>query len=99
MFGNCKPSMSAHPNCHVGAALLILIEIAIAIGMTMRGNEIVCLKLMRRSPLLVPHFKALSLPEGGRVFLPLCGKTLDIHWLLTGGYRVSGAELRKIAIE
>lgn len=51
------------------------------------------------NPLLVSYFKALSLAKGSRVFLPLCGKTLDIHWLLSNGYRVAGAELSKIAIE
>jgi thiopurine S-methyltransferase len=50
-------------------------------------------------PLLVAHFDALSLPEGGRVFLPLCGKTRDIHWLLSNGYQVAGAELSLIAVE
>lgn len=51
------------------------------------------------NPLLVKHFGALSLEKGGRVFLPLCGKTLDIAWLLSHGYRVAGAELSQIAIE
>lgn len=51
------------------------------------------------NPLLVKHFGALSLPKGARVFLPLCGKTRDIHWLLHNGYRVVGAELSKIAVE
>lgn len=51
------------------------------------------------NPLLVAHFKDLALPEGSRVFLPLCGKTLDIHWLLANGYRVAGAELSQLAIE
>lgn len=50
------------------------------------------------NPLLTAHFKKLSVPKGGRVFLPLCGKTLDIPWLLSKGYRVAGAELSKIAI-
>jgi thiopurine S-methyltransferase len=50
------------------------------------------------NPMLVKYFKALSLAEGSRVFLPLCGKTLDIAWLLSHGYRVAGAELSKIAI-
>ncbi len=51
------------------------------------------------NPLLVTYFNDLSLPEGSRVFLPLCGKTLDIHWLLFHGYRVAGSELSKIAVE
>ncbi len=50
------------------------------------------------NPLLAAHFKKLSVLKGGRVFLPLCGKTLDIPWLLSQGHRVVGAELSKIAI-
>lgn len=50
-------------------------------------------------PLLVDHFNALSLPKGSRVFVPLCGKTLDIGWLLNQGYQVSGAELSELAIQ
>lgn len=51
------------------------------------------------NPLLVKYFKELSLAKGSRLFLPLCGKTLDISWLLAQGYRVAGAELSNIAIE
>ncbi len=51
------------------------------------------------NPLLVKHFDELALVKDSRVFLPLCGKTLDIPWLLSNGYRVAGAELSKIAIE
>lgn len=51
------------------------------------------------NPLLVQHFKTLSLAKGSRVFLPLCGKTRDIAWLLAHGYAVAGAELSKIAVE
>ncbi|MEX1035562.1 MAG: thiopurine S-methyltransferase [Sneathiella sp.] len=49
--------------------------------------------------LLERHFEKLSLTAGQRVFLPLCGKTLDIGWLLSQGYRVAGAELSEAAIE
>lgn len=51
------------------------------------------------NPLLVQYFKTLSLAEGSRIFIPLCGKTLDIAWLLSHGYRVAGAELSKVAVE
>ncbi len=51
------------------------------------------------NPLLVAYFKELKLVENSRIFLPLCGKTLDIAWLLSKGYRVAGAELSKLAIE
>ena len=51
------------------------------------------------NPLLNKYFNALSLKQGSRVFVPLCGKTLDIAWLLANGYRVVGAELSETAIE
>lgn len=51
------------------------------------------------NPLLVTHFPDLGVPENGRVFVPLCGKTLDIGWLLSKGHRVAGAELSEVAIE
>jgi thiopurine S-methyltransferase len=53
----------------------------------------------KANPLLVTYFKELSVAKGRRVFVPLCGKTLDISWLLSHGYRVAGAELSQIAIE
>jgi thiopurine S-methyltransferase len=49
--------------------------------------------------LLVKHFHELSIAKGRRIFVPLCGKTLDISWLLSRGYRVAGAELSQLAIE
>ncbi len=51
------------------------------------------------NPALVRHFGALSREKGDRIFLPLCGKTLDIAWLLSEGYRVAGAELVEMAVE
>jgi thiopurine S-methyltransferase len=53
----------------------------------------------KANPLLVKHFSALSLGKGRRIFVPLCGKSLDISWLLSNGYRVAGAELSQTAIE
>lgn len=53
----------------------------------------------KANPLLVKHFNELSLAKGRRIFVPLCGKTLDISWLLSNGYRVAGAELSQLAIE
>jgi thiopurine S-methyltransferase len=49
--------------------------------------------------LLVSYLHHLSLVKGDCVFVPLCGKTLVISWLLANGYRVAGAELSRIAIE
>ncbi len=48
--------------------------------------------------LLEKHFEGLRLLQGDRIFLPLCGKTLDIGWLLSKGYRIAGAELSETAI-
>jgi thiopurine S-methyltransferase len=53
----------------------------------------------RANPLLVAHFPSLSLAAGSRVFVPLCGKTLDIQWLLSRGHQVAGAELSELAVE
>lgn len=50
------------------------------------------------NPLLLAHVHRLGLRPGARLFLPLCGKTRDIAWLLEQGYRVVGAELSEIAI-
>lgn len=48
---------------------------------------------------LVQYLDKLALPKGSRIFLPLCGKTLDIHWLLQQGYQVAGCELVELAIQ
>ncbi len=51
------------------------------------------------NPSLREHFGKLQMAAGARVFLPLCGKTRDIAWLLDEGYRVTGAELSELAIK
>jgi thiopurine S-methyltransferase len=48
--------------------------------------------------LLTTHLPALGLHRGARLFLPLCGKTRDIHWLLAQGHRIVGAELNLLAV-
>lgn len=49
-------------------------------------------------PMLATHIDDLAIPKGTRIFVPLCGKTVDIPWLLSQGYRVAAAELSEIAI-
>ena len=51
------------------------------------------------NPVLVKHLSQLTLAKDRRIFVPLCGKTLDISWLLSHGYRVAGAELSEVAVE
>ena len=50
------------------------------------------------NPLLIAHFPSLHVPSGKRVFVPLCGKSLDLGWLLSQGYAVAGAELSELAV-
>lgn len=52
----------------------------------------------KANALFVRHFATLGLASGSRVFVPLCGKTLDIPWLLGQGLSVVGVELSAIAI-
>lgn len=48
--------------------------------------------------MLAEYFESLKLSKGERLFVPLCGKTSAIAWLLTQGYRVVGVELSELAI-
>ena len=48
--------------------------------------------------LLVKYADALLDSASPRIFVPLCGKTKDIGWLLANGCEVVGAELSEIAI-
>ena len=50
-------------------------------------------------PKLAELFPALKLPAGASVFVPLCGKSLDLLWLTARGYHVTGVELSAIAVE
>ena len=48
---------------------------------------------------LVDLWSRLEMPAGSRVFVPLCGKTLDLLWLASRGHRVLGVELSRLAVE
>ena len=41
----------------------------------------------------------LELRAGQRVFVPLCGKSLDLLWLAGEGHPVTGVELSPVAVE
>ena len=51
------------------------------------------------NPNLVTHLHNLPIKTKSRIFIPLCGKTLDISWLLSKGYSVAGSELSEFAID
>jgi len=50
-------------------------------------------KLMQR------YFPALHLKPGARIFVPLCGKSIDMLWLAAQGYDVIGIDLSSIACD
>ncbi|MGB1237904.1 MAG: thiopurine S-methyltransferase [Pseudomonadales bacterium] len=45
------------------------------------------------------YFEQLGLAAGACIFVPLCGKSCDIDWLLAQRYRVVGVELSELAVE
>ncbi len=49
--------------------------------------------------LLAKYFGQLQLKKNSRIFLPLCGKTRDIAWLLSQDVRIVGIELNQQAVE
>jgi thiopurine S-methyltransferase len=50
-------------------------------------------------PLLSKFWPEMSVTAGARVFVPLCGKSLDLWWLRQQGHQVVGVELSKLAVE
>ena len=48
---------------------------------------------------LQQHWSALDIAPGSRVFVPLCGKSKDMLWLLAQGYDVIGVELSPLAVQ
>jgi len=50
------------------------------------------------NPYLRQHFPQLRLAQNAEVFVPLCGKSLDMVWLKDQGFSVFGVELSKIAV-
>jgi thiopurine S-methyltransferase len=48
---------------------------------------------------LTRHWQDLGLAQGSRVFVPLCGKSVDLLWLRDRGHSVIGVELSAIALE
>ena len=51
------------------------------------------------NPLLVKYFSILNVPVGSRIFVPLCGKSIDMLWLAEQGYDVVGIELVESAVQ
>ncbi len=51
------------------------------------------------NPYLVHYWPSLQLDSQSRVFVPLCGKTLDMIWLLDQGHAIVGCEISPVAVE
>jgi thiopurine S-methyltransferase len=51
------------------------------------------------TPLMLEHWPTLGLAPGGKVFVPLCGKSRDLAWLASQGLRVLGVELSSHAVQ
>ncbi len=51
------------------------------------------------NPHLIEHWPSLGIGPGFRVFVPLCGKSVDLSWLAEQGYFVEAIELSENAIE
>lgn len=48
---------------------------------------------------LQQYLELFDVKPGDTIFLPLCGKAYDIHWLAQQGYKVIGVELSDVAIK
>ena len=51
------------------------------------------------NPLMQQYIKTLDLKPGNRIFVPLCGKSIDMLWLLEQGYEVIGVEVNESACQ
>ena len=47
---------------------------------------------------LQSYWPKMMLAKGSTVFAPLCGKSVDMLWLLSQGYKVFGIEISPIAV-
>lgn len=48
---------------------------------------------------MIKYFPQLGLLPNATVFVPLCGKSIDMLWLMQQGYQVIGVELSRVAGE
>ena len=62
-------------------------------------NNLTGFHLNEVNPYLKSNWSALNLASGSRVFVPLCGKSVDLLWLAEQGHEVVGIELSQYAAE
>ena len=51
------------------------------------------------NPYLIEHWPKLAIASPARVFVPLCGKTMDLRWLAEQGYAVEAVEISELAVQ
>jgi len=54
--------------------------------------------LSHTNPWLEKCWAQVAAPAGSTVFVPLCGKSLDLLWLRDQGYQVIGVEISQLAV-
>ncbi|NKF49417.1 thiopurine S-methyltransferase [Shewanella sp. WXL01] len=62
-------------------------------------NQQIGFHLPEVNPYLIKLWSQLKLPANSAVFVPLCGKTLDMCYLAEQGHDVIGCELNQTAVE
>ncbi len=62
------------------------------------ANNEIGFHLMKSNPLLVRYWSKLGVTQGSGVFVPLCGKSLDMHYLESLGHPVVGVEFSETAV-
>lgn len=62
-------------------------------------NNLTGFHLNEVNPYLKENWASLNLKPGARVFVPLCGKSLDLIWLADQGFDVVGIELSPLAVD
>lgn len=62
-------------------------------------NNLTGFHLDEVNPNLTTNWTSLTLPENSRVFVPLCGKSVDLVWLAEHGHNVVGVELSQLAAD
>jgi thiopurine S-methyltransferase len=50
-------------------------------------------------PFLERWWPSMQVPAGARVYVPLCGKSLDMIWLAVRGHAVVGTEVSSLAVQ
>lgn len=62
-------------------------------------NDLTGFHLNEVNPHLKANWSILNLKPNTRIFVPLCGKSIDLIWLANQGHQVIGCELSHLAAE